>query len=227
MPSIRSVVEGAVRQASAHSSRGADGSSTRTAGLTARRKVSTSPSRKNICSVSAPPSTKSRPIPRFSSSVTMNAAETCGARITSAALSSQIGGSQEVKTILGASPRVKNFMSGRRSQLRVRVAFTRSGHLPAAMRSRRSSSPFTNSEGSSRRRVSAPTRMASLDARKRYTSAQSPGVESTSRSGELSSRQPSAERATEANTFIVPTQKGLLRDRHPAASENRRSRCRR
>ena len=182
---------------------GARGSSTLIAGLTATRSVSIRFASRNMRKVRGPPSMKSRRIPRFSSSVTIRAAVSSGQRISVAEASSGVGASLVVKIRRLPRPVVKNFAQGSSRSDRLNVTFIGSAPRPSASRRRCSVSSWSVSDGSSRRIVSAPTKMASASARSRSTSRQSAGVESISRRDEQSSMQPSPDRATEAKVFIV------------------------
>ncbi len=193
---------GAARYPVPMSSRGAAASSTRRSGATASRSVSTILSVKNIRSIAAPPSTKSEPIPLFSSSVTIEDAEISSATTTSATPSSSGKGRAE-KTILRPQPAVKKSDRGSSRPERVAVTFVSSGARPRRMRSARRAPSATTRRGLSRRIVPAPTRMASNSALRRMTSAQSSGLDMRRRAAELSSSAPSAVTATDAKTFIV------------------------
>ena len=87
----------------------------------------------------------------------------------------------------------------------VNVTFVQSGRRPFVVRRARTDSSCGTKAGLSRRRVSAPTKIASHRARNRPTAAQSSGVEITNRCVDVSSKKPSEVVAKESVTRIVAT----------------------
>ena len=176
-------------------------SSPTTMGDCATRISSNTPSERNIRRICAPPSTIRHLHPiRSNSSATLRALSV-RRQITRVDCSPPSVAWLSVKTMASPSGE-KNFRLGSSAPLRVIVMRLMSGDIPRAMRSVRINSDFMRRLGLSRRRVSAPTNMASHSPRRAYTSSQSLVLEITSRCCEQSSRHQSDDIATDSTIRI-------------------------
>lgn len=98
-------------------------------------------------------------------------------------------------------PVVQNGSPASRSPEAVTATFSGYGGSPAATRSARRCADLTRSRGRSARRVPAPTRIASHDARTASTRSKSSALDRNRRSGPASSRQPSRDTAADSRTY--------------------------